>query len=749
MEVCRRKVRAVIRLILVSLGLLTGPLFGQNYVEVELVNVQGFESNSIYPVGNLQSATDGSASWNPAGQPAQIVSIGSTNDKALRRTQTGSDNTDIVSFPPVTNGVLTISFDARASKNGSRTLDVMLLQSAGGLMASLLGWGTVSNQLCYYDGANWIGIFNLDTNWHHIESINHISSNKFDLKIDGASIATGLPWRNPIAAGTPIGRLRIGGIRGTAGDYADVDNLVITATVLETVIPPNELILTNLVSALPSFCFAFQTQANREYRVESSRAVPPLSWTPIDFVAGDGSVKRYTNFAATNWGEFYRVAKLAALEPGRNDGYRGIWFTLGQFSEYGDKYSGGLGTYTANHVPIAVHAPAVNKTFFVYGGTVKNQRYLLIMASYYDHATHNVPRPTIVHDKGGVNDPHDNASLCIDDQGYIWVFVSGRATARPGFKYKSRQPYDVSEFEFIRQDEITYPQPWFIPGKGFFHLFTKYTAGRELYWETSTNGINWSPHQKLAGIGGHYQVSNFRDGKIGSFFNRHPGGNVDKRTDLYYIQSTNFGANWTAADGTPVTVPLTTTNNLALVTNYSAQGKLMYGMDLNFDTNGNPVMLYIVSNNYQPGPNGDPRVWTVTRWDGVEWLTSTVTTSDHNYDTGSLYIRPDRWLVIGPTQTGPQVYQTGGEVAVWQSLNEGATWQMVRQITTNSVYNHTYARRPVNAADPFSVFWADGDPITVTPSHLFFGNLDGTRVWQLPYDSSAVLSSPEEVFFGK
>ena len=27
----------------------------------------------------------------------------------------------------------------------------------------------------------------------------------------------------------------------------------------------------------------------------------------------------------------------------KDDGYRGIWFTLGQFSEYGDKYSGGLG----------------------------------------------------------------------------------------------------------------------------------------------------------------------------------------------------------------------------------------------------------------------------------------------------------------------------------------------------------------------------------------------------------------------
>src|SRR5690625_7842004 len=48
-------------------------------------------------------------------------------------------------------------------------------------------------------------------------------------------------------------------------------------------------------------------------------------------------------------------------------GYQGIWFTLGQFSEYGDKYSGGLGTYTANHIPLAIYAEEVDKTFFVYG----------------------------------------------------------------------------------------------------------------------------------------------------------------------------------------------------------------------------------------------------------------------------------------------------------------------------------------------------------------------------------------------
>jgi hypothetical protein len=43
----------------------------------------------------------------------------------------------------------------------------------------------------------------------------------------------------------------------------------------------------------------------------------------------------------------------------RAEGYKGIWFTLGQFSDYGDKYSGGLGTYTADHIPIAIYSPSV------------------------------------------------------------------------------------------------------------------------------------------------------------------------------------------------------------------------------------------------------------------------------------------------------------------------------------------------------------------------------------------------------
>lgn len=69
------------------------------------------------------------------------------------------------------------------------------------------------------------------------------------------------------------------------------------------------------------------------------------------------------------------------------------------------------------------------------------------MIAYYDHVTHLVPKPVIVYDKTGVNDPHDNASLSIDEHGNIWVFVSGRNTSRPGIILKSRQPYNITAFE--------------------------------------------------------------------------------------------------------------------------------------------------------------------------------------------------------------------------------------------------------------------------------------------------------------
>lgn len=429
----------------------------------------------------------------------------------------------------------------------------------------------------------------------------------------------------------------------------------------------------------------------------------------------------------------------------KDDGYRGIWFALGQKSEYGDKYSGGLSTYTANHVPMAIYAKEANKTFFVYGGSKQGKRYLYDMIGYYDHATGTVPRPTIVHDKGGVDDPHDNPSLSIDPQGFIWVFVSGRAKARPGFIYRSAQPYSIDRFELIRQGEFTYPQPRWIEGAGFLHLFTKYTKGRELYWSTSADGTVWSPDQKFAGMGGHYQTSGQRGKRTFTAFNRHPGGNVDKRTDLFYLQTEDLGRTWRNAAGQPVEVPLSGPKNPALVRDYAAEKRNVYIHDLDLDRAGRPVILYVTSAGHQPGPSGDPRWWTVANWTGSEWRFSDVAPANHNYSTGSLYLSDDQWRIFGPTEKGPQPLGGGGEVAVWVSRDQGQTWSKERDVTRGSAMNHNYVRRPVNAHPGFYAYWADGDPDTLTPSHIYFTNQAGDRVWQLPYDMTEAFAKPQEL----
>ncbi len=439
--------------------------------------------------------------------------------------------------------------------------------------------------------------------------------------------------------------------------------------------------------------------------------------------------------------EISKPGPLPGQPSYQTDGYRGIWYTLRQFSEHGAKYSGGLGTYTANHRPMAVYAPEVDKTFFVYGGSVRGRRHLQAMASYYDHENHRVPRPTVVHDRRGVVDAHDNPSLMIDGDGHVWVFVAGRSRRRDGSIYRSVRPYDVSEFEFIREAEFTYPQPKYVEGEGYFHLFTKYTRGRELYWATSEDGREWSEDRKLAGIRGHYQVSAQQGNTIGTFFNRHPGS-VDRRTDVYYVQTTDFGETWTMADGTPVDLPLETEDNAARVIDYASQERLMYTVDLNFDGDGHPVLLYVRARRHRPGPENDPREWVVTRWTGDEWVSHVVTASTHNYDFGALYIEEEVWRIIGPTEAGPQRWGTGGEIALWVSRDRGETWSKERDITRDSEFNHGFSRRPKPARDPFYSFWADGHAERYSESRLYFGNSDGTRYWKLSYDMEGEYAEP-------
>ncbi len=298
---------------------------------------------------------------------------------------------------------------------------------------------------------------------------------------------------------------------------------------------------------------------------------------------------------------------LFALSPGflfsaevtlnqKDNGYRGIWY-MNQPSgdEYVYKYSGGLGTYCAKHKPFAIYSREVDKTFFCYGGTTAdNDRHLMHMVSFFDHQTGTVPRPTILLDKH-TNDAHDNPVISIDDKGFIWIFSTSHGTSRPSYIHRSRKPYDIDAFDLIpatRQDgadripitNFSYMQAWHVKERGFICFFTryKYPAARTLCCMTSPDGVNWSRWQRIGAIEqGHYQISAASQDRAGSAFNYHPGAKgLNWRTDLYYVETRDFGKTWRTVDGQPLKLTLTRSKNPAMVRDYEAEGLKVYLKDI-------------------------------------------------------------------------------------------------------------------------------------------------------------------------
>ncbi len=443
------------------------------------------------------------------------------------------------------------------------------------------------------------------------------------------------------------------------------------------------------------------------------------------------------------------------------DGYRGIWyFNQKSGDEFVYKYSGGLGTYCAKHRPFAVYRPQVDKTFFCYGGTADNSdRQLLHMVSYYDHKTGMVPRPTILLDKK-TDDAHDNPVISIDDDGYIWIFSTSHGRSRPSYIHRSKRPYQIDEFERVNAvrdqdghnvpiDNFSYAQVWHLPRKGFVCFFTRYNdpVQRTSFFMTSADGVTWSAWKRLAAIDwGHYQISAANGDKAVAAFNYHPKGKgLNWRTNLYYIETSDFGATWQTVAGQPLNLPLTESENAALVHDYAAKGLNVYLKDIRLDRQGCPVILYLTSSGYESGPKNDPRTWTTARWTGEAWEIRPVTTSDNNYDMGSLYLEDDgTWRIIAPTEPGPQRYNPGGEMAMWVSRDQGASWKMVEPLTANSPMNHTYARRPVDADPEFYALWADGHGREPSPSRLYFANRDGD-VFRLPRTMDGAFAKPEKL----
>ena len=473
----------------------------------------------------------------------------------------------------------------------------------------------------------------------------------------------------------------------------------------------------------------------------------PLLWMARAFLETQDQVLA----GARHMGDADKGEPVLVNRPAK--GFRGIWyFNQPSKDEYVYKYSGGMGTYCMGHVPFAVYRKEVDKTFFCFGGTDDANSTLLYCVSYFDHKTKKLARPTIVYDKHAT-DAHDNAVLNMDADGHLYLFGGSHGKWRPSVVARSKRPYDISEFEEIRRDNFSYPQPWFVPGKGFLFLNTLYQAkGRGLgrradFFQTSADGRTWTASQMLHFINeGDYQRSwQAPDGRVGLAFDQHPKGKgLNWRTDLYYMETRDFGQTWTTAAGEPLKLPLKERQNPALAVPYAEKGKNVYINTMKFDSQNRPIIVYIVSKGYRAGPKDGPREWKIARWTGTEWkVFDTGIKSANNYDFCTLYLDSDQDLrLIGASAPGPQLYNPGGEIQSWVSHDGGATWSFEKSLTQGSARNHNYPRQPLNVHPDFYAFWADGNGRRPSVSRLYFCDRD-LNVYRMPLIFEGPFATPE------
>jgi hypothetical protein len=428
------------------------------------------------------------------------------------------------------------------------------------------------------------------------------------------------------------------------------------------------------------------------------------------------------------------------------DAFRGIWH--GQpdfFPEYGPKYGGGLGTYPYQTRPMAVYSAAARKTFFCWGGTTAASDPwtrpwdfvsggLLQMVSAFDHARDCLLEPICVFDKWCA-DPHDNPALQIDGEGYLWLFSPshGEWTTR-SFIHRSKRPFDHTAWETVSDGPLfAYPQPWYDVRWGWMFLHTQYQRGRGLWLRRGSDGRRWSAPVPLVGFGaGHYQVSFFDECHrcLCLAFDYHPEvGGLEARTNLYYMESLDGGRTFRNAAGQWLDLPLQDRSNAALVHDYEAEGLKVYLRDVKRTRRGDPVILYVTSKGFEPGPANGPHQWRLASWSSAGgWRIQDLFVSDNNYDHGELSIGERDWRIIAPTSPGPQRWNPGGEVDLWVSADEGRTWCKETSLTHNSSLNHTFCRMPLKAHPDFQAFWADGNAREPSPSSLYFCNRSGSRV---------------------
>ena len=422
-----------------------------------------------------------------------------------------------------------------------------------------------------------------------------------------------------------------------------------------------------------------------------------------------------------------RAEDTPAVEPSQ-----GVWYTPGVAENYGrvrpDKsfsavkyscvypgkrtvYSGPMATYCAWHRPMAVHVPAKNKTFFVFGDR-RNRPAI----SVFDHGDKTFAKPVVLGSNPN-GDAHRNPTLLVDEKGTLYVFYG--AHGHPSRVVKSAAPYDISRWVEMAaiEGQTTYPQPWQLTKD---ELFVSYRGSPGWYYRKSNDSAaTWQPPVPLIQFGSNsiYAVSIRETGdyprKVHIAWERMGGGTGEeirtkalwaRRYNVYYAYSDDGGTTWRRSDGGEYQLPISEETAEKV---YDSGEHGVWLKDIQLDSRGNPYILFI---------DADVHTYRcqlkVARRAGGEWRVSDVTTGDHMYDGGAMAVLADDDIRIYAPTTAVQDHEDGGEIEEWRSVDGGATWDNSKHITTGSKLSHNHVKTVFNhKPGDFRMMWNYGDSV--------------------------------------
>lgn len=279
-------------------------------------------------------------------------------------------------------------------------------------------------------------------------------------------------------------------------------------------------------------------------------------------------------------------------------------------------YSGALGFgYPSQSGKSAVSAHGVDYYTFSNCIIVSNKsRYMVISVA------DSLGNKSVVRRTNGYCDPHENAAIYVDADGFIIVAQSSRGDWRKGFIFKSVEPYSIAQFKQVATGYYAYPK---ITANGI--VYTRYYGSTRKTRFRSNDGSDFM----LVDAGGYSTVTEGADGSIHLLYDWHINGDLTRRVNLYYMWSPD-GVSWFNRNGEKLVLPLSPNSELTRITD-DQRYVFSYIKDIQFIKGELQALVVRSTSNI---PNRGHRDLYVYRMDGTNTL---ITPVGHSYDASNFW----------------------------------------------------------------------------------------------------------------